>query len=202
MDKKRLRYPVIVEGKYDKIKLDSIFDARIYVSGGFGIFNSKERQALFERIAKGGVILLTDSDGGGVQIRSFLRSILPPDRIYNAYIPSIAGKEKRKQRASRSGMLGVEGMSREVIERALAPFIVGDGEDGSDDGVKAKSAQEMLTTIDFFRDGLTGADGSGVKRDALCELLGLPPGMSAKALLEAINLISDREEYTRLVGEL
>ena len=108
--KKKISLPVIVEGKYDKIKIDSIFDARVFISGGFGVFNSKERQALLRRIAKDGVILLLDSDGGGVQIRSFLNSILPKEKIYNLYIPKIEGKERRKSHPSAAGTLGVEGM--------------------------------------------------------------------------------------------
>lgn len=197
--KKKISLPIIVEGKYDKIKIDSIFDARVFVSGGFSIFNSAEKQALIKRIAGGGVILLLDSDGGGVQIRSFLNSILPKDKIYNLYIPNIGGKEKRKPKPSRSGMLGVEGMEREVLERVLAPFVCGNDDDSEK---KRKTAREMITKVDFFCDKLTGADNSSTLRDSLAAHFGLPRGMSANALLEALNIITDKAGYRKAVDEM
>lgn len=194
--KKKITLPIIVEGKYDKIKIDSIFDARVFVSGGFGVFNSAEKQALIKQIAKDGVILLLDSDGGGVQIRSYLNSILPKDKVYNLYIPNIEGKERRKVKASRSGMLGVEGMGREVLERVLAPFVF-----SNDDVCEQKSemTREMITKVDFFCDKLTGANNSSTLRDALAAHFGLPRGMSANALLEALNIITDKAAYREAV---
>ncbi len=87
--KKKIPMPVIVEGKYDKNTLCQIFDCRVFTTGGFGIFNSKEKQALLRKIARNGVIILADSDGGGKQIRGFLQSIIPKEKIHNLYIPKI-----------------------------------------------------------------------------------------------------------------
>ena len=199
--KKKISLPIIVEGKYDKIKITSLFEARVFTSEGFGVFNSREKQALLRKIAEHGVILLLDSDGGGTQIRSFLNSIIPKDRIKNLYIPNVAGKEKRKIHASKSGMLGVEGMEREVLERVLAPFVV------SDDGEvynaeTAENAQEMITKVDFYMDGLTGKDNSGERRRALCKYFDLPDDMTPKALIEALNLLVGYEGYKAAVCEL
>ena len=199
--KKRITLPVIVEGKYDKIKLDSIFEARVFTSGGFGIFNSRERQALLKRISERGVILLLDSDGGGTQIRSFLNSILPKERIHNLYIPRIEGKERRKPRPSRSGVLGVEGMEREVLERALAPFI-SDAEADTEKAEGSGKEREMITKVDFFVDKLTGAENSAARRDALAAQFGLPPSMSANSLLEALNLLTDKDGYRAAAAQL
>lgn len=198
--KKKISLPIIVEGKYDKIKIDSVFDARVFISGGFGVFNSEEKQALFRRVAKDGIILLLDSDGGGVQIRSFLNSILPKEKVHNLYIPNVPGKERRKVKASRSGMIGVEGMEREVIERILAPFTVCDTNASGDDNNEI--SREMITKVDFFVDKLTGADNSSALRDALAVHFGLPHGMSANALLEALNIITDKAGYREAVTEL
>ena len=128
MERVKISLPIIVEGRYDKSALSGFLDATIITTGGFSIFNNKEKQALIRRIAKNGIIILTDSDGGGKQIRKFLSGILPPDRIHNLYIPKVEGKESRKRKPSKSGTLGVEGMEKETILRLLAPFIDGKNE--------------------------------------------------------------------------
>lgn len=202
MEKKKIQLPIIVEGKYDKIKLDSIFDARIFVSDGFGIFKSKEKQRLLQKIALGGVILLLDSDGGGTQIRSYLNSIIPKDRIHNLYIPRVEGKERRKIHASKSGTLGVEGMEREVLERVLAPFTVSENALGKEDGKNVPKEHEMITKLDFYVDGLSGGANSCELRDKVSERFDLPPGMNANALLEALNIISDRDEYKCVIANI
>lgn len=198
MKKKKISLPIIVEGKYDKNTLSQIFDARIFTLGGFGVFNSKEKQALLRRIAKDGVILLTDSDGGGRQIRSFLLGILPPDKVKNVYIPKVEGKEKRKDKASKSGLLGVEGMSRDVLEKLLAPFVDDEGRVE----LSAENDGKMITKVDFYVDGLTGKDNSSERRRILSRHFDLPDDMTPKALIEALNLLVGYDEYKRVVGEL
>ena len=186
MKRLKVKYPVIVEGKYDKNTLSQIIDTTVVTTSGFAIFNSKEKQAFIRRIGERGIILLTDSDGGGRQIRSFLLGILPSDKIHNLYIPEIEGKEKRKKTPSKAGLLGVEGMSREVIERLFAPFA---------DGESEREFKTPVTRLDFYNDGFSGGEMSAVRREALAKRLDLPSGMTAKALLEAINLLYDKERY-------
>ena len=198
MEKKKISLPIIVEGKYDKNTLSQIFDARIFTLGGFGVFNSKEKQVLLRKIAKDGVILLTDSDGGGRQIRSFLLGILPPDKVKNVYIPKVEGKEKRKVKASKSGLLGVEGMSREVLERLLAPFV----DDGGRVELSVENNGKMITKVDFYMDGLTGKDNSSERRRALSRHFELPDDMTPKALIEALNLLVGYGEYKNAVCTL
>ena len=197
--KKRIKYPIIVEGKYDKNALHQIFEATVITTGGFSIFNSKERQALVRKLAeRGGIILLTDSDGGGRQIRSFLSGILPKDRLYHLYIPEIAGKERRKSAPSKAGFLGVEGVGREVLERVLSPFV----DTGACNEITEKSGEKLLTKLDFYNDGLSGGADSAEKRSRLSEFFGFPRDMSAKALIEAINLTVGPEAYRRAYSEL
>jgi len=192
--KKRITLPVVVEGRYDKSALLSIFDATVIVTDGFGIFNSKEKQALMRKIAgEEGIILLTDSDTGGKQIRAFLSGILPKDKIYQLYIPKIEGKERRKHHQSKEGILGVEGVGREVLERVLEKFI-------SDDGGAPRRGE--ITKLDLYRDGFSGGDNSAALRDALCVAAGLPTGMSAKAMLEALNILLDKEKYEILARDI
>lgn len=191
-EKIKISLPIIVEGRYDKSALMGFLDANVITTEGFSIFNNKEKQALIRKISERGVILLTDSDGGGRQIRSFLNGILPKDKIYNLYIPKVAGKEKRKRRPAKAGTLGVEGMERDVILRLLAPFIDG----------KAAGDGKKVTKLDFFSDGLSGGENSSEKRRRLCEMLDFPPDMTANALLSAVNLSCTAEEYRALVEKL
>ena len=191
----KISLPVLVEGKYDKSTLLSIFDTTVITLGGFGVFNSKEKQALIRRIASGGIIVLTDSDGAGKVIRSFLNGIIPKDKIYNLYIPQIKGKERRKSSPSKEGLLGVEGMNREELVSVFSPFIDSEGSTGA----KSKNVAELITKVDFFVDKLTGADNSAANRDAVARHFGLPEGMSSNALLEALNIITDKEGYKRAV---
>ena len=197
-EKKRIKLPIIVEGKYDKNTILQIFSATVIPVGGFGIFNSKEKQALLRKIGKGGIIVLTDSDGGGRQIRSFLSGILPPEAVHHVYAPRLHGKEKRKDKPSREGVLGVEGMSREVLLRLLSPFVI----DGGRDAFSARNDAEMITKLDFFEDGLSGSDMAAERRARLALHFDLPQDMTAKALIEALNLITDRESYKNAVYEL
>ncbi len=193
MEKVKISLPIIVEGRYDKSTLSGFVDATIITTGGFSIFNNKEKQALIKRIAKDGIILLTDSDGGGKQIRKFLQGILPSDKIHNLYIPKIEGKESRKRKPSASGNLGVEGMEKDVLLRLLTPF---------KNGETVQKERKMLSKVDFFEDKLTGCDNSSERRKALCSLCGLPDDMTSNALLEAMNLLYSYEEYKQLVAKI
>ena len=196
IEKKKIALPIIVEGRYDKNTIMQIFDATVITTGGFSLFNSKEKQKLIRKLAeRGGVIVLTDSDGGGRQIRSFLSSILPREKIFHLYIPEIKGKERRKSSPSKAGLLGVEGMEREVLIKTLSPFI---------DTVErdAFSEKRPVTKLDLFEDGMSGGDGASLLRDKLCLMLDLPHGMSANALLAAINLLYSFEEYKACVEKI
>ncbi|MBQ7387654.1 MAG: DUF4093 domain-containing protein [Clostridia bacterium] len=192
MERLKISLPIIVEGRYDKSTLAGFVDATIITTGGFSVFNNKEKQALIRRLCSDGAIILTDSDGGGRQIRSFLSGIVPSDRLHNLYIPKIAGKEKRKRTHSADGTLGVEGMSREVLERLLAPF-----------ATDAPSAlRRDITKTDFYLDGLSGGANSSAKRRELARLAALPDDMSANALLEAMNLLYGYDGYKELLEKI
>ena len=190
MDKLKISLPIVVEGRYDKATLSGFVSANIITTEGFSVFNNKEKQALIRRISGNGIIVLCDSDGGGRQIRSFLSGILPRDKIHHLYIPKVDGKESRKSHPSKEGLLGVEGMKREVLERLLKPFSSGNS---------TEKSSKMITKLDFFEDGLSGGKGASQKRAELCRLAELPCDMTANALLEAINLLYSYEEYKDLI---
>ena len=187
----RLKIPVIVEGRYDKSAILGMFSGTVLTTDGFGIFNSKEKQALIRRLGESGIILLTDPDAGGKQIRSFVSSILPKGKIYQLYVPRVEGKERRKNKASKEGVLGVEGVSADILRELLMPFTTEDGIARGGD----------ITAADLFELGLSGAEGSSILRDKVALALGLIPGMNAKAFLAAANVISDRESIARIISE-
>ena len=186
-------YPIIVEGKYDRLRLLSVCDATILTTDGFGIFKKQEKLALLRKLSeKTPLIVLTDSDGAGKVIRSHLTSGVPADRLIQLYIPQIVGKEKRKSQASAEGTLGVEGMERALLYELLSPY--------ENDTVLRRAQENPLSKADLYSDGLCGGEESAAARDALCQRLGLPNKMSANALLAALRLLVSYEEYCRLVG--
>ena len=190
----KIPYPVIVEGRYDKLRLESVIEAHIIPTDGFGIFKKTEVASMLRALAeKTPLILLTDSDGAGKLIRSHLTSVLPADRMIQLYVPRISGKEKRKSEASAEGILGVEGMERALLYELFAPY-------ADADAVESRMAENPLSKTDFYEDGLTGGEGSRERRDALCTRLDLPTGMTPNALLAALRVLCTYEEYCALVG--
>lgn len=207
-EKLKIGIPIAVEGKYDKIKLASIVDANIITTGGFGIFSSDEKKLLIRRLAEPrGIIVLTDSDGAGLVIRNYFRSILPSDKLIHLYIPQISGREKRKRQPSKAGILGVEGIDAETLRRLLEPFAVGGDRDvdeasANTDNVNADSTRREVTKTDFYSDRLSGSESSALRRAALCRLLGLPDNMSSNALLAAVNMLCGYDGYRELVDRI
>ena len=170
--KLNIPYPVIVEGKYDRLRLISVINARIYTTDGFGVFSKSEKLTLLRALAeKTPVIVLTDSDGAGSLIRSHITSALPKEKLIQLYIPRIKGKEKRKAEPSKAGTLGVEGMERDLLYSIFEPFAVenGKGEDGTD--AYFRSLENPLSKADFYRDGLSGREDSAAARDRLSPMV-------------------------------
>ena len=183
----KLTMPVVVEGRYDKIKLLSVIDGIIITTDGFGIYKNKAKQALIRKYAETtGIIILTDSDGAGFQIRNSLKSCIGNGRAVNVYIPDIFGKERRKNKPSKEGKLGVEGIDPDILREAFEKA-----------GVTGSKAERTLWADKhrLVSDGLSGGDNSSELRKKLCMKLGLPERMTAKALLEALNTLLSEEEY-------
>jgi ribonuclease M5 len=179
---------IIVEGKYDKIKLSSVVDAVIIPTNGFTVFKDKEKLALIRYYAeKKGIIILTDSDSAGFKIRNYLKGSVKNGKITNVYIPDIFGKEKRKAAPSKEGKLGVEGVSVQVILDAFAKA-----------GITAceKSQQkEQITRQDFYELGLSGHDNSSEKRKLILKELNLPELLTTTSMLEILNTMMSRQEF-------
>lgn len=180
---------VIVEGRYDKIKLQQVIDTPIIETGGFRIFKDKEKQNLIRQIAeRRGILVLTDSDSAGFVIRNFLKGSVPESRIKHAYIPQLKGKEKRKAEASKEGLLGVEGVSANIILDAVRKS--GATVLGEDTQVR----KSEITKSDLFELGLTGRENSAIMRERLLKKLELPTYLSTNAMLAALNCLYSLEE--------
>lgn len=200
MKKLKIAYPIIVEGKYDKTKLHAICEGLIIKTDGFGIFKKEEKSALIRALAKENpIIVLTDSDGGGKVIRSHLSALVAKDKLIQLYIPRIEGKEKRKAEPSKEGVLGVEGMENELLYSLLEPFSAEGGNAEASEKL-LKIAENPLSKVDFYIDGLTGGENSSLKRDELARKFGLPPSMTPSALLEALKVVASYDDYLVAVG--
>lgn len=191
MDKQKLRQAIVVEGKYDQNTLRQIVDTAIFTTNGFADMKDPALLHLLQQAAQTtGLVILTDSDGAGFLIRNTLKSALPETGVLHAYIPDLPGKEKRKAAPGKEGLLGVEGMTPEILLKALrnagAEFA---------DGSTPPPAREPITKQDLFALGLSGGPESAKKRAALLKALSLPAHMSANALLQALNVLFSREEF-------
>lgn len=191
-----LRETVIVEGRYDRIKLSECIASPIIETGGFRIFKDKEKQKLIRSIAdRRGILVMTDVDSAGFVIRNFLRGIVSEDRILHAYIPTVAGKEKRKSEASKEGILGVEGVDRDALIGAIRKSGAHiEGEDASVNG--------GITKADFYDYGLTGFENSSRYRQRVLLSLGLPSYLTANAMIAALNCLFTKDEFESYLIDL
>ncbi len=192
-EKIKIREAIIVEGKYDKIKLSSIFDTLIIETTGFSVYGDKEKLNLIRKCAEEtGIIVFTDSDRAGFLIRNFLNGSVKKEKIKHAYIPQIKGKEPRKENYSKDGFLGVEGVEKELIIKAVtdaAPVV-------------SEKSGRKITKKDFYDDGLSGKENSAEKRNILKNKLDLPMNLSSSALLQILNKLMTYEEYKKLISTL
>lgn len=181
-DKIALSQAVIVEGKYDKIKLSSVCDALIVETGGFNIFKSRETLDYIRRLARErGIIILTDPDAAGFKIRAYIGGAVTEGGVYHAYLPSVKGKERRKELPGKEGLLGAEGIdAKTVTEALLAAVPKGEGSTDVKDFIP-------LTKADLFELGFFGKEESSERRRELLERLGLPLRLSSNALLKYLN---------------
>ena len=193
----RIKEAIVVEGRYDKAALAGVVDTLILDTAGFGVFRDGEKLALLRRLAeKRGLIVLTDPDGAGFVIRNYLKGAIPKGQVKHAYVPDVYGKERRKRAPGKEGKLGVEGMSPDVLRRAVlnAGATVLDGD-------APERAAGNLTPADLFALGLSGTADAAERRGELLKRLGLPERMSAKALLAALNALYTPGELEELFGK-
>ncbi len=191
-------YPIAVEGKYDKIKITSLFEANVFITDGFGVFRREDKAAFFRKLTeKTPLIVLTDSDGAGTVIRNYFNSILPKDRLIHIYTPAIKGKERRKTAPSKAGNLGVEGIDAVILRDLLAPYVQNDS-----DATAPTVVRSVITKADLYAVGLSGRPDSAEKRKEFARAVGFPEDISATALITALELLYTKEEFFELCGSM
>ncbi|MBQ7123942.1 MAG: DUF4093 domain-containing protein [Oscillospiraceae bacterium] len=198
MENKRIKIKetIIVEGKYDKIRLAPLFDANIIELGGFRIYNDKDRLSLIRRIAEEkGIIILTDSDSAGFRLRHYISSAVPKANITNVFIPNVSGKEKRKSRPGKEKLIGVEGMTTKVLLSAFKKAGI-DPESGNEERTPPFSKAFL------YEIGISGKENSSEIRRKLCELYDLPKILSANSLAEILPIITTEEELLSAVEKI
>lgn len=190
----KLKMPIIVEGKYDKITLENVVDTLIIPTNGFRIFKDKEKCALIRTFAKReGVIVLTDSDSAGIMIRNHIKNIAADGKVFNVYVPQLRGKEKRKNAPSKEGFLGVEGLSKQVLEEAFLQSGITVGQ--------ATERKDPMTKTDMFFYGLSGTENAKSNREKILRYMSLPENLSPNALLDVINTLFTKQEFEKAVEE-
>ena len=189
---------LVVEGKYDAARLSHLTDAMILLTDGLGIYKDKKRQQLLKTLArKNGLILFTDSDAAGFRIRTYITNLVGAEHVVQAYVPAIHGKEKRKPQPGKEGLLGVEGVEDAIVLQALKDAL------GDEIGLAtARPAGRQITYTDLYRWGLSGTPGSAERKYRLLNALGLPPRLSKKELVEALNRLYSFEQLDALQEEL
>lgn len=194
----RIQEAIVVEGRYDKAAVAAVADTLILETAGFGVFKDAERLALLRRLAEQrGLIVLTDSDGAGFVIRSYLKGAIPRGQVKHAYIPDVTGKERRKRAPGKEGKLGVEGMKPDVLRQAILRA----GATVLDGSAPCRPAGD-LTAADLFALGLSGVPEAAARRAALLRRLDLPEHMSAKAMTAALNALYTPEELDEVFKDL
>lgn len=194
----KIKQAVIVEGKYDKIRLANIIDAVIIPVHGFSIFKDRDTRELIRSLAKScGIVILTDSDSAGFQIRARIREIARGGEVINVYIPDVAGKERRKREPSKEGLLGVEGIDDKLLLEAFRKAGV-----AADDVPQKTAGACPITKADLLDLGLVGGSGSAQKRVELQRRLGLPTRLSANMLIEILNVMYSRDEFITFCKDL
>lgn len=187
----KIEQAVIVEGKYDKIKLSGILDALIIETNGFQIFKDKEKKKFIKRLAdERGIIVLTDSDHSGFQIRNFVSMGIDKSKIKHIYIPDVFGKEKRKAQPSKEGKLGVEGIDNNILIRLF---------DSLDISYQLQEGRELVTAYDLYEAGLSGTPDARQNRKVFMKKLGLPEFLSTNSLISYINSSMTKEKFYSLL---
>ena len=163
---------LVVEGKYDAARLSHLTDAMILLTDGFGIYKDKKRQQLLKALAKKNGLILFTDSDA-------------------------AGKEKRKPQPGKEGLLGVEGVDDAIVLQCLRDAL------GAEAGAApARPEGRQITYTDLYNWGLSGTPGSAERKYQLLNALGLPPRLSKKELVEALNRLYSFEQLDTLQAEI
>lgn len=185
-----IKEAIIVEGKYDKMRLERICSSPVFTTEGFRIFKDRQKRDFLRNLARTrGILILTDSDRAGFMIRNHIKGFVDEGCVKQAYIPEIFGKEKRKSVPSKEGKLGVEGIDEQALLDILKKFS------------SEENPGEKITKTDLYDAGLYGGADSAAARASLCRQLSIPEGISTNALIDALNALITKEKFLKITGK-
>lgn len=189
---------LLVEGKYDAARLHNLVEGTILTTDGFRVMKDHAMQAMLKRLGRAqGLIILTDSDAAGFKIRHFVTGLVGAEHVLQAYVPAISGKEARKEAPGKEGLLGVEGISDDLILQGLQLALA------SRHAVSAEEpASVPITYIDLYEWGISGTSNSAERRRKLLRQLGLPPRLSKKELLQVLSALYTRDSLAVQIAQL
>ena len=191
----KLQQVLLVEGKYDAARVSNLVDGVVLTTDGFRVMKDRSLQTMLKQLARTqGLMILTDSDAAGFKIRHFVTGLVGAEHVLQAYVPAIHGKESRKEAPGKEGLLGVEGVSDELILRGLQDALA-----SAPDGTEKEMQAEKISYTDLYEWGISGTANSATHRRKLLQQLGLPPRLSKKELLQVLSTLYTRESLSRQI---
>lgn len=191
----KLQQVLLVEGKYDAARVSNLVDGVVLTTDGFRVMKDRSLQTMLKQLARThGLMILTDSDAAGFKIRHFVTGLVGAEHVLQAYVPAIQGKESRKEAPGKEGLLGVEGVSDELILRGLQDALA-----SAPDGTEKETHSEKISYTDLYEWGISGTANSATRRRKLLQQLGLPPRLSKKELLQVLSTLYTRESLSRQI---
>lgn len=194
----KLKEVLLVEGKYDAARLHNLVEGTVLTTDGFRVMKDRALQTMLKHLGRAqGLIILTDSDAAGFKIRHFVTGLVGAEYVLQAYVPAIPGKESRKEIPGKEGLLGVEGVSDEIILQSLQDAL----KSRPSSAAVTNTVPQAITYTDLYEWGISGTANSAERRRILLRQLGLPPRLSKKELLQVLSTLYTRESLAQQIAQ-
>ena len=180
MEKLKVQEVIVVEGRDDTNAVLRAIDGMTIETHGFGI--RKETWKLLEKAyEEKGLILFTDPDHSGEEIRRKLTERFPESR--QAFLT--------RDEAEAKGDIGIENASPRSIAEAISKA-----------RYTARKEKDIFTEEDLYESGLLGQRDSKEMRQALGAALGIGYG-NGRTLLKKLNMFDiRREDFEQKMSEI
>lgn len=184
---------IVVEGKNDAHAVRrALGEVEILWTEGYGLTQEKLNY-ISEMAKRRGVIVLTDPDSVGEQIRERIQRHVP--EVKHVYL------SKKEARSKKDDDIGVENASPEEIRRAFE-HIRSDKVPSGQYRVEQNKSTEVFLVNDLFEAELTGYPASSERRLAVGRILGIGD-TNAKKFLQRLNRFGiSRLEFEQAVREV
>ena len=169
--KPEIKETIVVEGRDDQSAVLAAVSANVICTHGYGI-NGETLDQLDAAYRRTGLIIFTDPDHAGRQIRERLLKLFPEAK--HAYLT--------QAQAERDGDIGIENAAPQYITNAL--YAAGADFSGyfGTAGKKTGQGSAPVTMEDLICAGLTGGEGSARRRSEVGARLGIGSANAAAFL--------------------